>query len=186
MRVLFIFSMLVFVSSVGFAQTNGYDTRTDDIEGIRAIESRAFKGHYLTMDSRYYHGGNAQGGGTVNVMNRIGTHQVFKITKLPDGYYSIASTFFKNRFLRMDGGQINSSSTAPGGVVNLQTSVASYEKFKIEKLDDGSYSIESVQFPGRFLTLNPNPRAKDPNHAGGKVQVQNRAGGHERFYLLKK
>lgn len=182
MKNLFILAALIFVSSICFGQKTY--KKANSIEGIRAIESRAFKGHYLSMDSRNFHKGPH--GGTVNVLNRIGTHQLFKITKISDGIYSISSTFFKDRFLRMDGSGVNASSRAPGGVVDLQTHVGSYEKFKIEKLSDGSYSIESVAFPGRYLTLNPNPRAKDPNHAGGKVQVQNRAGAHERFYLLEK
>ncbi len=184
MRILFLSAILLSVSSMSFGQSNY--KKTDNIEGVRAIESTAFRGHYLSVDSRTWHGEGSQGGGIVNVLNRIGTHQLFKITKLSDGTYSIASTFFKNRFLRMDGSAINASSKAPGGVVNLQDKVASYEKFKIKKLADGSFSIESVAFPGRFLTLNPNPRASKPNDAGGRVQVQNRAGGHERFNLLEK
>ena len=183
MRSVLIIALLCSVVSISFAQ-NDYK-KASSIEGVRVIESRAFRGHYLRLDSRGFQGA-AQGGGVVNVTNTFGTHVALKITKLPDGYYTIQSTFFKNRYLRMDGRQINSSSKAPGGVVNLQTKAASYEKFKIEKLSDGSYSIESVAFPGRFLTLNANPKPKNWSQGGGKVQVQNRAGSHERFNLLEK
>jgi phospholipase C len=172
-------SIKIGVKPTGFVKTN-------KIEGIRVIESKAFKGNYVTADSRYWHGQGNHGGGTVNVINRIGTHNQYRIKKHSDGYYSIASTFFKERYLRMDGSGVNKTSKAPGGKVNLQNRVGNYEKFKIIKNSDGSFSFESVAFPGRFLTLNPNPRAKNPDHAGGKVQVQNRNGSHERFYLLEK
>ena len=184
MKNLFILVLLFTATTFNFAQSNFKKTNT--IEGVRAIESKAFKGHYLTADSRYWHDQGEHGGGTVNVLNRIGTHQQFKITKRSDGYYSIASTFFKKRFLRMDARGVDASSKAPGGEVNLQNYVGSFEKFKIVKNSDGTVSFESAVFPGTFLTLNPNPRAKNPDHAGGKVQVQNRNGAHERFYLLEK
>jgi hemolysin activation/secretion protein len=61
------------------------------------------------------------------------------------------------------------------GILNLQVYAGGYEKFRIEQQADGTYTIESVAFPGRYLHI-----SKD------KVLVSGQVGEKERFHLLRK
>ncbi|MEM7372754.1 MAG: hypothetical protein AAF587_29305 [Bacteroidota bacterium] len=174
-----VFVFVVFLSAVAAVVGQPTYEKAESIEGVRAIASAQFNNAYLTMDSKGWSGNSSQGGGKVDSHHYIGTHQLFEIKEIENGIYTISSTFFKNRHLRMDGRGVTPASKVPGGVVNLQDLVGAFERFKIHKNSDGTYSFESVTFPGCYLTLNP-------NHAAGEVMVQNRSGAHERFRLLQK
>jgi len=174
MRILLLF---VFTLMLGLQNTysqDGYQL-TNDVEGVRAIQSKAFNGYYLRLDSKHHHADGP--GGTVNVTNYIGTHELLNIIKLDNGRYAIASTFFKNRYLRTD-----------GNIVNLQNRIGSYEEFILHRNDDGSVSFESAAFPGKYLSLKPNPfpANNDWSQGGGRVGLQDWNGSHERFLLFEK
>ncbi|MEM6380709.1 MAG: hypothetical protein AAF705_21175 [Bacteroidota bacterium] len=149
--------------------------RTNTITGIRAIVSAQYPNHYLSIDNGEFFGSRYGDQGKIEVTQEIGSHELLLIKEIEPGVYAFGSTDVKERYLRMDGALVTPQSQAPGGILNLQVYVGGYEKFKIEKQADGTYTIESIAFPGRYLHM-----TKD------KVLVSNRVGAKERFYLLEK
>jgi len=149
--------------------------RATTIEGFRVIASTVYKNHYLSMDNGEFFGSSYGDQGKVEVRQQIGSHELFEIKEISDGIYSIASTDIKERYLQMDGSRVSLQNKAPGGRVAIQVYIGGYEKFKIKPQGDGSYTIESLEFPGRYLHMSQD-----------KVMVSNQVGKYERFFLLKK
>lgn len=102
------------------------------------------RGHTVTQPS----GG---GGGVVRMNYGAQAHEHLNIVKLPDGSYSIGSQYYPNVFIRMDGSGVHTPSGPGAGTVNCQFGQGVWEKFHLHKQDDGTYTIESVAFPGVFL-----------------------------------
>ncbi|MEL6864500.1 MAG: hypothetical protein AAFP19_08780 [Bacteroidota bacterium] len=166
--------LLLLVPLLDYSEDPHY-VRADTIEGIRVIESSVYPHHYLSIDNGEFFGSRYGDQGKIAVAQKIGDHEPLAITAVSEGLYTIASTDVKERYLRMDGATITPQSKHPGGILNLQVYVGQYEKFRFEKQADGTYVITSLAFPGRYLHM-----SKD------KVQVSNKIGANEKFYLLKK
>ncbi|MEM7372755.1 MAG: hypothetical protein AAF587_29310 [Bacteroidota bacterium] len=164
---------LLLIALTCLAQTQYEPTET--IEGIRVIASVAHPNHYLSLDNGEFFGSTYGDQGKVEVTQEIGSHEVFEIKQVSEGIYAIASTDVKERYLQVDGSQVKPESKEPGGRVVIQVFVGRYERFKIEPQKDGSFTIESINFPGRYLHMSQD-----------KVQVSSKVGKEERFWLLEK
>lgn len=146
------------------------------------IESVHFPGTYLRMD------GNGvkelpDGSGTVNC--QIGAHpwEKFKFIKYEDGTYVIESLAFPNTFLRMDGKGVTGFAGAGAGKVNCQAVAKEWEHFKMHKQEDGTYTIESVQFPNVYLRMDATGFKEYAGNGGGTVNCQHGAQYMEKFRI---
>lgn len=146
------------------------------------IESVHFPNVYLRMD------GNGvaelpQGSGTVNC--QIGAHpwEKFKFTKYDDGTYTIESLAFPNTYLRLDGKDVKSFANDGSGTVNCQAVAKEYEHFKLHKQEDGTYTIESANFPGVYLRMDATNFKNYDGGGGGVVNCQFGAQYMEKFRI---
>ena len=147
------------------------------------IESAQFSNVFLRMDGNGVTSTTGPGGGTVNCQYGAFAWEKFKIAKLSDGYYTIESVQFPNVFLRMDGNGVTSTTGPGGGTVNCQYGAFAWEKFKIAKLSDGYYTIESVQFPNVFLRMDGNGVTSTTGPGGGTVNCQYGAFAWEKYRI---
>ncbi len=146
------------------------------------IESVHFPGTYLRMD------GNGvrelpDGSGTVNCQKSVGPWERFKFIKHDDGTYTIESLAFPNTFLRIDGRNVKGFEGAGSGTVNCQAVSKEYERFKLHKQEDGTYTFESVQFPNVFLRMDATGFNEYAGNGGGTVNCQYGAQYMEKFRI---
>lgn len=146
------------------------------------IESVIFKDVFLRMDGSGITSARGAGGGKVNCQTGIEPTGLFKVQQLKDGTFTFESVKYLGVFLRMDGSGIHSFTGAGGGHVNCQFGAGAWERFKLDELYDGSYTIESVAFPNVFLRMtaaNPDQKKED----FGIINCQYGASSCEKFYL---
>lgn len=154
-----------------------------DLQKPLLIQSVAFKDVFLRMDGNGITGASNAGAGKVNCQTSITHAGVFKMHEQKDGTFTIESVKYPGIFLRMDGSNIRSFAGSGAGIVNCQFGAREWERFKLNRLNDGSYSIESVAFPNVVLRMdgnNPNKKEED----FGTVNCQYGAGSYEKFYLV--
>jgi len=94
----------------------------------------------------------------------------------------IASMAFDEKvFLSMDGSGITSATESGAGKVSCQSNKDAAGQFLFHKQDDGTFTIESVQYPGVFLRMDGR-EAKSFEPAGsGIVNCQYGTSAWERF-----
>ncbi|WP_331768169.1 hypothetical protein [Embleya sp. NBC_00896] len=150
------------------------------------IRSTFFQNIFLRMDGTGVTAFADNGGGKVNCQYGTGPWTTFKVHPETDGSYSFESAAFPNVFLRMDGTGVPANQ-AGGGTVNCQYGSLPWEKFNARAQADGSFSFESVAFPGTFLRLVTDSGVTSATGPGGTVngQVNANGGGHEKFILEK-
>jgi hypothetical protein len=148
------------------------------------IRSTFFKNVYLRMDGTGVTAVTDNGGGTVNCQYGPGPWTTFKVHSQADGSYSFESAAFPNVFLRMDGNGVPTTQ-AGGGVVNCQYSALPWEKFSARAQADGSFSFESVAFPGIYLRMVTGSGVTSATGPGGTVNAQINANGgeNEKFFI---
>lgn len=147
------------------------------------ILSAAFKDVFLRMDGTGITAANGSGAGVVNCQTSIKLTGAFKIHQQKDGTSTIESVKFPGVFLRMDGSRVHSFAGTGAGIVNCQFGAGDWERFKLNSLNDGSYTIESVAFPNVFLRMDGNnPSQKEGDY--GNVNCQYGADSYEKFYLV--
>jgi hypothetical protein len=104
------------------------------------------------------------------------------LSALGDTPITILQTAFPNRYLRMDGTGVTTSTNAGGGIVNCQYGTDRLTSFKVRAQTDGSYSFESVAFPNVYLRMDGSGVVAQSG--GGTVNCQYSpppAGPYERF-----
>lgn len=97
-------------------------------------------------------------------------------------YLRIGSVVFPNVYLRMDGKGVTSFNSSPG-TVNCQFGAFEWEHFRLHKQDNGSYTIESVTYPGVFLRMNGNDVKAFEAKGSGSVTCQFSAHSWEQFRI---
>lgn len=95
----------------------------------------------------------------------------------------IQSAAFKDVFLRMDGNGITASNGSGAGKVNCQKTFATEGAINAHRQSDGTYTLESVDYPGVFLRMDGNGIRSFAGSGGGTVNCQWGAGPWERFKL---
>lgn len=65
----------------------------------------------------------------------------------------IQSVAFKDVFLRMDGNGITQANGAGAGKVSCQKNMSPTGAFKVQEQKNGTFTIESVKYPGVFLRI---------------------------------
>ncbi|PWG81188.1 MAC/perforin domain-containing protein [Pararcticibacter amylolyticus] len=95
---------------------------------------------------------------------------------------TIKSSAFYNVYMRLDGSSF-SPFVSGSGKVNCQYGAGPFESVKIAKLEDGTYSIESGAYPGLFLRMDGTGVTGPLGNGGGVVNLQDSAGGYERFNI---
>ena len=79
---------------------------------------------------------------------------------------------------------MNQFSGSGGGIVNCQYGARSYEKFNLTyNGDQGSFTIQSVQFPGVFLRMDGTGVNQFSGSGAGVVNCQYGARSYEQFKL---
>ncbi|MBM9506148.1 fascin domain-containing protein [Actinacidiphila acididurans] len=148
------------------------------------IRSTFFQNIYLRMDGTGVTVATDNGGGTVNCEYGTGPWTTYKVHPQTDGSYTFESAAFPNVFLRMDGNGVPTT-MAGGGTVNCQYGVGPWEKFHARAQADGSFSFESVAFPGIFLRMVTGSGVTSATGPGGTVNCQINANGgeNEKFFL---
>ena len=153
--------------------------------GTYTIESVQFPGIYLKMDGSGVTAFSGHGGGTVNCRFGVGPWERFKLNCIDTTScsYSIESVAFPGVYLRMDGNRVTAHSPDGGGTVNCQFGVHPFEKFQLGYNGaDGSFSIQSVEFPGVYLRMDGSGVIV-PGAYGGTVNCQYGNGPFEMFKL---
>lgn len=97
----------------------------------------------------------------------------------------IQSLAFKAVFLRVDGSGINKGNGSGAGKVNCQKNLAQTGALLAHKQDDGTFTLESVRYPGVFLRMDGNGVRSFAGSGAGTVNCQFGAGQWERFQLNK-
>ena len=95
----------------------------------------------------------------------------------------IQSVAFKDVFLRMDGNGITQANGAGTGKVSCQKNMSPTGAFKVQEQKNGTFTIESVKYPGGFLRMDGNNRSGKEEDFG-TVNCQYGASTCEKFYLL--
>lgn len=95
----------------------------------------------------------------------------------------IQSVAFKDVFLRMDGKGIKAASGSGAGKVNCQKSIEPTGAFKANQQKDGTFTLESVKFPGVFLRMDGSRVRAFAGAGAGIVNCQFGAAEWERFKL---
>ncbi len=96
--------------------------------------------------------------------------------------HTIGDYTVDNIFLRMDGSEVTKFMPSGGGTVNCQVKAGPWEKFNIEKQANGTYTIESIAFPGVYLRMDGRG-VNESNPIGGVVNCQLGAGPWEKFKI---
>ena len=155
--------------------------------GTYTIESVQFPGIYLKMDGSNVTEFSSPGGGTVNCQSAVGPWEKFELNCIntTSCSYSIESVAFPGVYLRMDGNGVTApGSPGGGGTVNCQFGDHSFENFQLEYNGaDGSFSIQSVQFPGVYLRMDGSGIIV-PGAYGGTVNCQYGNGPYQMFKLI--
>lgn len=110
------------------------------------------------------------------------------LATLGDTSITIRSTAFPNVYLRMDGTGVTTATDAGSGKVNCQFSAGapgSYEKFRLRRQTDGTFSIQSEAFPNAYLRIDGTGVTTQTTDGGGTVNCQFNANGglYERYRL---
>jgi hypothetical protein len=147
------------------------------------ILSTYFANVYLRMDGSAVTSSADYGGGTVNCQFNVGPWTSFRVRPQADGSYAFESAAFPKVFLRMDGNGVPTT-MAGGGTVNCQYGAGPWEKYKALAQPNGSFSFESVAFPGIYLRM-VGSGVTATSGPGGTVncQINANGGAHESFYL---
>jgi hypothetical protein len=115
---------------------------------------------------------------------------VADLTTLGDTPVTIRSGAFPNVYLRMDGRGVTSQTVAGGGTVNCQFSAnggsaGPWEKYKVRKQADGTFSFESAAFPNVYLRMDSRGVTSQTAAGGGLVNCQfNANGGSAETFIL--
>lgn len=154
-----------------------------DLQKPLLIQSVAFKDVFLHMDGKGITTSKDNGAGKVSCQKSISPTGAFQLHQQKDGTFTIESVMFPGVYLRMDGNSIHSFVGNGAGTVNCQFGVGNWERFKLNSLNNGSFTIESVAFPNVVLRMDGNnPSGKEKDF--GKVNCQYGAGPYEKFYLV--
>jgi len=95
----------------------------------------------------------------------------------------IQSVAFNEVFLRMDGNGISAPCNSGAGRVNCQKVIASTGVFQIHEKKNGTFTIESVEYPGVFLRMDGSLVKKNSGSGAGLVNCQFGAAAWEHFRL---
>ena len=147
------------------------------------IQSAAFKEVFLRMDGSKVTSKTGSGGGVVNCQKGMEDTGKFNIKAQSDGTVTIESVKYPGVYLRMDGSGIRSFAGAGAGKVNCQFTADAWERFRLHKQDDGSYTIESAVFNNVYLRMDGNNASTRPE-GFGVVNCQFGAQTCERFYFV--
>ncbi|MEU4780410.1 papain-like cysteine protease family protein [Micromonospora sp. NPDC023633] len=95
------------------------------------------------------------------------------LASLDDTPVTIRSTAFPNVFLRLAGGGVTAATATGGGYVNCQyTPVGDFERFRVRRQTDGTYSFESVFFPNVCVRMDGTGVTSQTVNGGGTVNCQ--------------
>jgi hypothetical protein len=148
------------------------------------IASVAFPGVYLRMDGSGVTQPTGPGAGIVNCQSFAGPWEKFTLETQADNTIAIASVQFPGVYLRMDGSGVTQPTGPGAGIVNCQSFVGPWEKFRIETQSDGTVAIASVQFPGVYLRMDGRGVTQPTGPGAGIVNCQFTAGPLEKFNLV--
>lgn len=148
------------------------------------IMSNFYPSIFLRMDGTGVTAASTPGG-TVNCEYNADALAKFIIQPQANGSYAFASTAFPGVYLRMDGTGVPTN-MAGGGTVNCSFGIADAgETFIAHANADGSFSFESVAFPGIFLRMVTGSGVTTATGPGGTVncQINANGGANESFFL---
>jgi len=149
------------------------------------IMSNFYPNTYLRMDGTGVTAPMNAGGGTVNCEYGADILAAFQVVPQSNGSYAFQSVSFPGVYLRMDGTGVPTT-MAGGGTVNCQFGIVDAgETFNLSANADGSFSFQSVLFPGIYLRMVTGSGVTAATGPGGTVNCQiNASGGaNESFFL---
>lgn len=114
----------------------------------------------------------------------IEQYLIEKQVKLSDQMCTVKSNNFFNVFLRLDGSSFISN-IAGSGKVNCQYGSGPFENIIFNKLSDGTYTLESANFPGLFMRMDGSNINSGLANGGGSINLQSAVGEYEKFYVTK-
>ncbi|KAF8464259.1 hypothetical protein BDZ91DRAFT_697873 [Kalaharituber pfeilii] len=124
-----------------------------------AIESVAFRGHYIGLNGTGLNSYQPGGGGAVGVHTCIQWREIFELERHGNGLYSFRSIAFDNVYIRADPHHIapGDRPDCGGGEVRCQYGCGEFEKYRLHRVGDhGEIAIEPEKFPGRFFRMDGN------------------------------
>ncbi|KAF8466021.1 hypothetical protein BDZ91DRAFT_217867 [Kalaharituber pfeilii] len=98
---------------------------------------------------------------------------------------ALKSVAFRDRYVQMNGECVKEFSEGGGGSVRVQTYVAGWETFQLERHPDGAVSFKSTCFPNVYLRAEAMilPPGQFWNHGGGIINCQYGCGAWEKFWI---
>ncbi|GAB3843688.1 hypothetical protein GCM10028822_00120 [Hymenobacter terrigena] len=151
---------------------------------VCSIESVKFPNAFLRLDGTTVKKFATTGSGTANAQFGSRAWEKFRITRQPDGNFTIESVAFPNVFLRLDGTDVNKFEGAGAGTVNGQFGARAWEQFRIVQQSDNTFTIESVYFPDVFLRLDGRNITQFDGAGAGDANCQFGAFSWESFRLI--
>jgi hypothetical protein len=106
-----------------------------------------------------------------------------RISPLAGQVVSIASAYFNNVYLRLDGSAVTQFAAAGGGTVNSQFGSGSWERVRILAQADGTVAIRSAEFPNVYVRMDGRDATQFDSAGRGVVNCQYGVGAWERFWL---
>ena len=114
----------------------------------------------------------------------IDQYLINKQVKLSDQMCTVKSNNFFNAFLRLDGSSFTSN-IAGSGKVNCQYGSGPFENIIFNKLSDGTYTLESANFPGLYMRMDGSNINSALANGGGSINLQSAVGEYEKFHVTK-
>jgi hypothetical protein len=106
-----------------------------------------------------------------------------RISPLTTQVVSIASAYFNNLHLRLDGSSVTQMHNDGAGTVNCQFGAGAWERFRLQPQADGTVAIASAQFDNVYLRLDGSAVTDFSADGAGVVNCQFGVGAWERFRL---
>jgi hypothetical protein len=147
------------------------------------VQSAQFPNVFLRIDGSKVTQPSSAGSGIVNCQFGARSWEQFLLIANADNTVSLESSHWNNVYLRMDGNGVTEPTGPGGGLVNCQFTAGAYEKFRLHRQTDGTYAIESVQWPGVYLRMDGTHVNESHDWGGGLVNCQFTAGPLEKFLL---
>jgi hypothetical protein len=106
-----------------------------------------------------------------------------RIAPLTTQVVTVASAYFPNVHLRLDGSAVTQFVSDGGGTVNCQSGAGAWERLRLRPQPDGTVAIASAEFDNVYLRLDGSAVTQFDNAGRGVVNCQFGVGTWERFRI---
>ncbi|KAF8813444.1 hypothetical protein BYT27DRAFT_7131541 [Phlegmacium glaucopus] len=146
------------------------------------IQSYTFRNMFLRLDGSDVDDVYGSIGASLTGRNLAGSWETFKLHFNGDHTYSLESNAFPGIFVRLDGRNVTSAQAHGGGVVNCCRGAEEWEKFYMDRHDDGAVSFRSAAFSNVYLRMD----GRAGHLQDGQVNAQFTVDQYEKFLVWRR